>query len=251
MPDLIAALGAVAPLHIGVLMALALVAGAVYGFAGFGAALIFMPVASGLVPVEFAVAAFSVSALASMVTVVPQALPDIDRRAVAVMIAAASLSASAGIWVLRVADVTLLRWAVVLVTAVTLIALVSGWRYQAQVNLRMRGLVGVMTGFVGGATGLMGPVMVLFQLAGQDSVRRSRATAVVFLTTTSLILLPLLFLQGLLTAGAVILGVMMLIPYGLGSWAGRLMFRPEREALYRHVAYGLIAVAIVLGLPIW
>lgn len=234
-----------------ILMALALVAGAVYGFAGFGAALIFMPVASGIVPVEMAVAAFSVSALASLVTLVPQASKDIDRKAVLVMVLAASLSASAGIWVLRVADVSGLRWGVVGVTFVTLISLISGWRYATEPSLRARSAIGLATGFVGGATGLMGPVMVLFQLAGRDSVARSRATALVFLTVSSLMLLPLLYLQGILSNAAVILGVAMLLPYGAGSWLGRRLFSPSRDVLYRWVAYGLIAVAIVLGLPIW
>ncbi|WP_163849605.1 sulfite exporter TauE/SafE family protein [Pseudooceanicola aestuarii] len=233
------------------LLGTVLVAGVVYGFAGFGAALIFMPVAVRILPPQVAVAAFAISALSSLVTVVPRAVPLVDRRGVTILIATATLASFAGVWVLRVADVTGLRWAVIGVTAVTLLALVSGWRYRTAPRDSTRAAVGLATGFVGGATGLLGPVMVLFQLAGRDSIARSRATALVFLTVTSLALVPVMALQGLLTAQAVGLGLVMLLPYGLGTVIGHALFRPEGEAGYRLAAYLLIGVAVVIGLPLF
>ncbi len=250
MPDLAALMPQVSGPGLAVLGAVTLLAGIVYGFAGFGAALIFMPVASAILPVEAAVAAFAVSAAVSLVTVVPRAWAQVDRGAVAVLIASATLSASLGLWILRTTDVTAMRWAVLAVTAVTLAALVSGWRYRAVPTTATRGAVGLATGMVGGATGLLGPVMVLFQLAGRDSVARSRATALVFLTVTSILLLPLMALQGMLTRGAVMLGAMLLVPYGIGTLVGQRLFDPVREVLYRRVAYAMIGAAILLGLPI-
>ncbi|WP_047995251.1 sulfite exporter TauE/SafE family protein [Puniceibacterium sp. IMCC21224] len=226
-------------------------AGLVYGFVGFGAALIYMPFATRLLPMEVAVAAFSVSALSSLFTVLPRAWPQVERRGVALMVVCATFSASAGIWVLRTADIDLLRWGVVGITGITLAALIGGWRYRTVPRARTRAAVGLATGFVGGSTGLMGPVMVLFQLAGSDSVATSRATALVFLTITSLLLLPLLAIQGLLTGSALWLGLIMLVPYGLGTRVGQALFQPEREALYCTAAYVLIGVSIVFGLPIW
>ena len=233
-----------------VLIGTTFVAGVVYGFAGFGAALIYVPVAARVVPLEVAIAAFNVSALASFLTVVPAAWRIVDRRAVAWQIGLACLSASAGIWVLRVADVTWLRWGVVAVIALTLIALASGWRYRAPPSLRVRGAVGLASGFLGGATGLLGPVIVIFQLAGQDGADRSRATTLVFLTVTSLLLLPLMAVQGLITWAILPLGALLFVPYGVGTWIGHLMFRPENERGYRVAAYMLIGVAVILGLPI-
>jgi uncharacterized membrane protein YfcA len=57
------------------------VAGVVYGFAGFGSALIFMPVGVAVMTAAGAVAAFSLSALVSLVTVVPRAWRQADQRA--------------------------------------------------------------------------------------------------------------------------------------------------------------------------
>ncbi len=227
------------------------IAGVVYGFAGFGAALVFMPVASALVPIEVAVAAFAVSATSSFFTVVPRAWGQVNRSGVTVMVVCATLSASLGLWVLRITDLTVLRWAVIAVTATTLLALIAGWRYAAPPTFAARSAIGLATGFVGGATGLLGPVMVLFQLAGRDSVATSRATALVFLTVTSLLLLPLMAMQGMVTPPAVVLGLVLLLPYGAGTYLGAGLFQPGLERFYRIVAYSIIIAAILLGLPIW
>lgn len=249
MPDWLPA--GVGGVELAILLATVLVAGIVYGFAGFGAALIYMPVAARIVPIDLAIAAFAVSALASLVTVVPQAISDIDRRGTTIMIGTATVGAFVGLYVLKVTDLIWLRWAVVSVTTLTLLALISGWRYRTVPTDRSRGAIGLSTGFVGGATGLLGPVMVLFQLAGRDGAARNRATSLVFLTTTSVLLLPLMALQGILGIAAIPLGLVMLVPYGVGTWIGRRMFRPEAERLYRGAAYMLIAVAIVIGLPLF
>jgi hypothetical protein len=148
-------------------------------------------------------------------------------------------------------DVTAIRWVVVLICAVTLVALVAGWRYAVTPTLGTRIAIGCATGFVGGVSGLLGPIMVLFQLAGRDAIATTRATTVVFLTATSLLLLPLMYLQGMLTPTAVTLGVVLLVPYGAGSLLGQALFTPQWERFYRAAAYAIIAAATLMGLPIW
>lgn len=228
-----------------------IVAGVVYGFAGFGAALIYMPVTVIFLAPIMAIAAFSVSAMSSLVTVFPKALPLVNRRAVAVLILSATVAASFGIWVLRVADVTAIRWVVVIVCTVTLVALIAGWRTRVEPTLGTRIAIGGAAGFIGGLSGLTGPIMVLFQLAGRDSIATTRATTVVFLTATSLLMLPLMAAQGVLTGQAVALGVVLLVPYGAGALIGQALFRPERERFYRAVAYVIIGAATLAGVPLW
>jgi uncharacterized membrane protein YfcA len=233
------------------LVLITIIAGIVYGFAGFGAALVYMPVAVIFLAPVVAIATFSVSAMSSLVTVFPKALPLVNRRAVTVLIVSATLAASFGIWVLRVADVTAIRWVVVAVCSITLVALIAGWRYRVEPTLRTRALIGGAAGFIGGLSGLTGPIMVLFQLAGRDSIATTRATTVVFLTATSLLMLPLMAMQGVLTAPAVALGCVLLFPYGLGALIGQAMFRPERERFYHIVAYAIIGLATLAGVPLW
>lgn len=249
MPEVV--LAALETAGLGWLILITIVAGIVYGFAGFGAALIYMPVAVIFLAPVMAIAAFSVSAMSSVVTVFPKALPLVNRKAVTVLILSATVSASFGIWVLRMTDVIVIRWAVVIFCGLTLVALIAGWRYRVEPTTGTRVMIGGAAGFVGGLSGLMGPIMVLFQLAGRDSISTTRATTVVFLTVTSILMLPLMAVQGVLTAQAVALGVVLLVPYGIGALIGQALFRPERERFYRAVAYAIIGLATLAGVPIW
>lgn len=233
------------------LLAAVTVAGVIFGFAGFGAALVFLPVAVALVPPELAVAAFSVSALSSLVTVVPRAWNVIDRRAVGVMLAAAMAGFPFGVWALRSFDPTVIRWLVSGVVLVTLAALVAGWRMRTEPGTSARVGVGAATGVIGGATGLTGPVVILFNLGAGAPALVTRANTLVFLTLSSLLLLPQLAVQGLLRPEALWLGLVFLLPYALGSRLGQALFDPGREGLYRRVAYAIIAASALAGLPIW
>ncbi|GFE52352.1 membrane protein [Roseobacter cerasinus] len=226
-------------------------AGLVYGFSGFGAALVYMPVATAFVAPPLAIGAFAVSALASLVTLVPRAWGQADRPNTLLMIGAAILCAPIGIWVLRTSDTDLIRWVLSGIISVTLILLIAGWRYHAAPSKRVRATIGAAAGVMMGSVGLNGPLVILFQLSGQDSIARSRANTLLFLTLTSLSLVPLMALQGLIGWEAVVLGLVMLVPYAMGTLLGRTLFDPDRERLYRHVAYAVVASAVLIGLPLW
>ena len=236
---------------LGWLLATCFVAGVVYGFAGFGAALIFMPVGAIFLPMESAIASFNLAAMASVFTVLPSALRQVDRAQSGTMIAVALPFIALGLLVLAHVDTVALRWGVIAVSSVTLLALMAGWRYRATPGPVTRAGVAAATGLVGGATGLLGPVLILFQLSGQEGITRSRATTLVFLTVTSTMLVPIMAFQGILSASAIALGFLMLVPYGLGTKVGQTLFVPAREEGYRVVAYGIIGTAILLGLPVW
>lgn len=233
------------------LLGAVMVAGLVFGFAGFGAALIFLPVAVALVPPELAVAAFSVSALSSLVTVVPRAFGQTDKRALGQLLLAAMLSFPLGVWVLRVGDEIAIRWAVSGVVLVTLAALVAGWRMRAAPGPVARLGVGAATGIVGGATGLTGPVVILFNLGAGAPAAVTRANTLVFLTFSALLLLPHLWVQGLLRPEALWLGLLLVLPYAVGNRIGQALFDPGAEAIYRRVAYAIIAASALVGLPVW
>ena len=233
-----------------VLMAVAL-AGLVYGFAGFGAALIFTPIAVAVIPPEMAIAAFSLSALVSLFTVVPGAVVDANLRVTLIMIGAAILAAPLGVYALRVADTDVVRWVVAVIVLGTLAALLRGWRFQTAPSMGGRAAIGAGAGVMGGMTGLNGPIVILFQLAGGDSARVARANLIIFLTVTSISFLPQLWVQGLLTVEALYLGILMMPVYAVTTWLGKILFSPGREDIYRSVAYVIIGLSGLMALPIW
>lgn len=228
-----------------------LVAGLIYGFAGFGAALVYMPVATVFLDPPLAVAAFSLSALISLVTVVPRAWWEADRPATVQLIGFALLGAPIGLIALTTWDPVVLRWCVLAIVALTLVVLIAGWRRRSQETVFSRAVIGLTTGTVGAATGLNGPVLVLFQLASGDAAARTRANTICFLTLNSILLLPVMWVQGVLPPEALWLGAVMLAPYGAGSLIGQALFTPARASLYRIVAYSVIGGAVIAGLPLW
>ena len=232
-------------------LATTILAGVVYGFAGFGSALIFMPLATIWLEPAFAIAAFSLSAIVSLFTVVPRAWGVAEKSATFTLIGAAFLGAPFGIYLLRVLDVDWVRIAVATTVLVTLAALMAGWRYATRPGVATRVGVGAATGVLGGLTGLMGPIVILFNLGAGSRAEVMRANTMVFLTTISILVLPQMAFQGLLSLEALWLGAVMMPAYGIGTRIGQALFDPDREVMYRRVAYGIIGLAGVMGLPIW
>lgn len=236
---------------LGWVVAIAVLAALVYGFAGFGSALIFMPLATIFLPPPLAIAAFSLSAVGSLITVFPGAWKAADKRATLMIVAMSVLFMPAGIYLLRIAPEETIRTAVCVVTLGTLAMLLSGWKVPLRGGRGLQLSVGALAGITGGSTGLNGPPVILFNLGTDQPVAVTRGNLACFLTLNSLFMMPMLWVQGLVDGRAFFLGLILLVPYALGGFVGVQMFRPEGAGLYKTVAYVLIGVAGVMGLPVW
>ncbi len=234
---------------------LILVAGVVRGFAGFGTALVFMPVAGAVLPPAEAVVVMVMTGLLSAVMLVPPALPLADRREVAVLAGAAVLAAPLGLWGLTRVDPSALRWGIAVAAALTLAALVTGWRYRGRVGPAGLGAVGAAAGVLGGLTGLTGPPVILFYLAGQGTAATVRANTILFLAALDIALMVQMLGAGIVGARGLALGAVLALPYAAGMRLGVRLFRPVAggggEAAYRRVAHAVIGGAILAGLPLW
>jgi uncharacterized membrane protein YfcA len=228
-----------------------LAAGAVRGFAGFGTALVFMPVAGLFLPPAEAVTVMAVAGVLSAVLLVPRALPLADRREVMVLAGAAVIAAPLGLWALTRVDPVVLRWVVAGAAALTLAALVAGWRYPGRVGPAGLAGVGASAGVLGGMTGLTGPPVILFYLAGPGTAAVVRANTILFLAVLDGALLGQMLGAGIVDAPGLVLGGLLALPYACGMAVGVRLFRPGAEAVYRRVALLVIGGAILAGLPLW
>ncbi|HID67500.1 MAG TPA: sulfite exporter TauE/SafE family protein [Roseibacterium sp.] len=229
----------------------AVLAATVYGFAGFGSALIFMPLATIVLPPPLAIAAFSLLAVGSLVTVFPGAWKVADKRQTLMIVAMSLVFMPVGIFLLRITPEVTIRTAVCVLTLVTLAALLAGWKVPLRGGRGLQLGVGALAGITGGSTGLNGPPVILFNLGTDQPVSVTRGNLACFLTLNSLFMMPMMWLQGMVDARAFYLGLILLGPYVIGGLVGVQLFRPGAAGLYKSVAYILIGVAGVMGLPIW
>lgn len=99
--------------------AAAFLSGLVYGFAGFGSALVFMPLAVIFLSPPMAIAAFSLSALASLFTMIPKAWPKADRGQTLLMLGVSILTVPLGVALLRWLPEVTIQTAVCVLTLFT------------------------------------------------------------------------------------------------------------------------------------
>src|SRR6056297_3458454 len=226
-------------------------AGIVRGFSGFGTALIFVPVAGIFLAPQMVVGLIMLTGLASSSALLPRAWGQADRGEVALLALAAVLTVPAGLWLMTRLDPTLIRWCVAVIATVTLAALISGWRFSGRVSRPQLVGIGAAAGGIGGLTGLTGPAVILFYLAGQSAAATVRANTILFLAALDLVIVANLVVRGAVDAALVTLALLLALPYVVTSLIGQALFDPHHERLYRLVAYAVIALAVLSGLPIW
>src|SRR3712207_6580646 len=118
-----------------VALAAALLAGLARGFSGFGAALIFVPIASAALGPKLAVPLLLVTDGVMTLPMIPSAARRCDWTDVLAMAAGAIVGVPLGAWILTQADPIGIRWGISALILLLLAVLVSGWRYRDRPHL--------------------------------------------------------------------------------------------------------------------
>lgn len=232
------------------LAAVTLAASLARGFSGFGAALIFVPLASALLGPQVAVPLLLLTDSVMTLGMIPAAVRKADRRDVLTMSLGALVGVPAGIWLLTALDPTTLRWAIVALAGVMLLVLASGWRYRRRPTAPVTVLVGLLSGFSSGAAQIGGPPVVAYWLGGQSRAPVVRANIIFFFAVTSLIGAVGYLASGLFTWQVLTLAVLIAPVYGFGAWAGSRMFGLASEQTFRRICQAMIAAATLLSMPL-
>ncbi|WP_299414889.1 sulfite exporter TauE/SafE family protein [uncultured Sulfitobacter sp.] len=233
------------------LVAAVFVAGLVRGFAGFGSAMIIMPVASTVLsPVE-AVIFLICAELVGPLPNAPAAWRDGEPREVGLLVLGAIIALPLGIWALTTMDATVFGW-VVSIAVITLLALtVSGWRLKGALTRRLTVTAGALGGFMTGFAGIPGPPVIMLYMASMLPVSVIRANFLLYLVALDFLLFPMLWALGLMNWPIAFLGLLVGIPNLVANMLGARLFDPNRERLFRTVAYLVIAASAIVGLPLW
>ena len=232
------------------LLAVTLAASLARGFSGFGAALIFIPLASALLGPKVAVPLLLVTDGVMAAGMIPNAIRKADRREVLTMAVGALVGIPAGTWFLTSLDPLTLRWGIVAVAAVMLALLLSGWRYTGRPKPPLTVLVGLISGFFSGAAQVGGPPVVAYWLGGTIPAATVRANIVFFFAVTSVIGGIGYVWNSLITAQTLLLALIIAPIYGFGTWSGSRMFGLASDQTFRRICLSMIALATVVSMPV-
>jgi uncharacterized membrane protein YfcA len=229
--------------------AYALIAGLARGFSGFGAALIFIPLASTAIEPTIAAALLLVADIVMAAPMFPGAWRAADRSNVGTMLIGTLVGVPIGTVVLTHTDPIAIRWMIAAMVLVMLSLLMSGWRYHGRPTKPVDAGVGAVAGFFSGIAQVGGPPVVAYWLGTAKAPELVRANIVVYFAASALITFVSYVVAGLLTTQVIGLALIIGPIYGLGLWAGSQTFGLASEATFRRICYALIAGAGLFSLP--
>lgn len=232
------------------LLVSAFVASMSRGFSGFGAALIFLPLAATVVDPKIASPLLLITDAVLAVGFIPNAWRNADKREVGTMGAGALIGIPLGTLVLVYANPVHIRWAVVVLASLMLALLMSGWHYTGQPSRPLTFSVGGFAGFCGGAAQVGGPAVIAYWLGSHTAPFIVRANIILYFTISTTIAIVTYSVGGLLTLTVLKLALLVGPVYGLGLFIGSRLFGIADESIFRRICYALVATAVVVSLPV-
>ncbi len=228
-----------------------LLAGLSRGFSGFGAALIFVPLASMLAGPKLAGPVLAVIDAVFTIHLLPAAWRMASRRAVGIMFLGALLGIPAGTLILKSFDAMSLRWLISIMAAGMFALLASGWRYLGKPRDLVTAGVGAISGLFSGIAQIGGPPVVSYWLGLDTDHSALRANIILYFALSTLLTLVSYGAAGLFDAATLKLAVVAGPAYGIGTVVGSRLFPLASARLFRRISLVLIAGAVVLSLPVW
>jgi uncharacterized membrane protein YfcA len=230
---------------------IALLAGLVRGFTGFGSALIYVPLMSAVYGPRIAVPTILMIDTLCSVPWTIKAWRDADWRELWPVSVASTLAIPLGVLLLVYVDALVLRWFICALVAVALATLISGWRYHGRPTLLASLAAGAASGIGGGSVQIAAPPLLLFWLGGQSRAVTIRANIMMCLQISGLISLISYAASGLLRAEVLSLSLLLAVPFLLAIGFGARGFYRSSDAHYRRIAYVIIGAAAAVSLPVF
>jgi uncharacterized membrane protein YfcA len=212
------------------------VAGLMRGYSGFGTGVLLSPIYSLLWGPQAGVPIMLLAELFISAQLLPRALKDADHRVVVPLGGAAACATPLGAVILLSMDGDLLRRGIGGFVLVFGLLMLSGWRYHGSRPLPLNLAIGGVAGLLKGATGLSGPPVILYLLAGPEAAMRHRANLILFFALIAVVSMVVPLWYGLFDM-AVVARTAVVLPLLLGAVPiGSRLFHVIPERWYRRFA---------------
>ena len=218
----------------------------VRGFAGFGAAMLMTPVFSALYGPAVGIALCLLLEIVVALPLVPRVVRLVDWPRIALLMVAAVVGVPVGNFVLTLAEPEPMRWAIsaIILSAVGLLA--SGWRYPGRPRSGTTLAAGALSGFLNGLSGMAGPPIAFYYLAGQDTAAHVRANLTTYFVFVDLAAIAVFASRGLIGWNTGAQALFLAPAVILGGMVGERLFPLANERFYRRLALCLL-VGVAIG----
>ena len=178
------------------------------------------------------------------------AVPQCNPREVAWVSIAGFVFLPLGVMALVYIDAILLRWFIVALVLVALAALVSGWRYHGSRRYRPRSPPARSP--ASAAAPCRSPRRLADLLARRaNKAATVRANIMVYFLPQAVLAMAMYYWNALFTGETIALSILLGLPFALAMAVGVYSFHGSSEALYRRVAYVIIALAGIVSMPVF
>ncbi len=229
---------------------IALLAGAVRGFAGFGAGMILIPFVSAFFGPRIGASAILVADGLLTLPYLAGAVRRCEPRTVLPVALGAVIAIPVGAYFLRSIDPTPIRWAMAPLIVALLALLLSGWRYRDVPPVGTSLLVGAMAGLLSGLIQLSGPPVVALWISGPAAPTIIRSNIFVFFGITTVAATISYVVGGIFGRDLLPVLVTIMPGYAVGLVLGSRYFGRADPKLFRRIAVGLIAASVIVSLPV-
>lgn len=232
-----------------VAVAATLVGGMLRGFAGFGSAMLMAPIFAML----FGSTGMVITITAIEIGVSLQLLPETRRHAewreiVVPLSIAALVAMPAGLWLLTILDTRTVVKAISAIVVAFVVLSFAGWSYRGPRYRSATLAVGAVSGAMMSSTGIGGPPVLMYLLAGKEPPEVHRANINAYFLVSSVALIGLSLASGVVGIDALWRALVLFPVMVLGAAIGSRLFRFADPRLYRKVALVLLLGVGLFGL---
>ncbi len=242
MPELLSAPFLIAAL-------IAFIAGMVRGFAGFGAAMLMTPAFSALYGPAVGIALCLLLEIVVALPLLPAVVKLVDWRRIGLLLLAATVAVPLGNLALSQIDPQPMRWLISAIVLLAVAMLASGWRFSGKPNLAATLGAGAFSGFLNGLSGMAGPPIIFYYMAGSDTAALVRANLTTYFVFIDLVTLAVFTARQLIGWDTALQALALAPAVVIGGMAGERLFPLASESFYRRLALGLL-VAVAIGVLI-
>lgn len=229
-----------------ILGVVALLAGILRGFSGFGSSLLVVPALGFIVGPTVAVAiATLLECLATLLLFLP-ALQHTNTRVLVPMAGAASMAIPVGHAALTHTNPSLSNLLISLAVVCMAVWMMAGGALRFPRGTVGRVAAGSLSGLLTGFGGVGGPPLVLYILSGTESAAIKRANVITISGVALIAAVASMYCFGLLDHQAMLGGLLLAPLFLLGGVIGARLFKAAPERIYQRVALSALLLVSCL-----